>query len=64
MPFGLGNAPATFQQLMETVLTSLARDSCMVYIDDILVIGETFQGHLENLQEVFLEYIVMPLNCV
>ena len=38
---------------METVLTGLARDSCMVYIDDILVIGETFQDHVENLQKVF-----------
>lgn len=38
---------------METVLMGLARDSCMVYIDDILVIGETFQDHVENLQKVF-----------
>ena len=53
MPFGLCNAPATFQRLMETVLTGLACDSCMVYIDDILVIGATFQDHLENIRKVF-----------
>lgn len=35
MPFGLCNAPATFQQLMKPVL---ACDACMVYMDDILVI--------------------------
>jgi len=49
MPFGLCNAPATFQRLMETVLAGLARDSCMVYLDDILVIGESFNAHLQNL---------------
>lgn len=53
MPFGLCNAPATFQRLMETVLAGLARTSCMVYIDDILVVGETFEDHLLNLRKVF-----------
>ena len=53
MPFGLCNAPATFQRLMETVLAGLARDSCMVYLDDILVIGQSFGEHLRNLKEVF-----------
>ena len=50
MPFGLCNAPATFQRLMEA---GLARDSCMVYLDDILVIGRTFPDHLRNLSRVF-----------
>ena len=56
MPFGLCNAPATFQQLMETVLAGLARDACMVYLDDILgvtVLGATLEEHLQNLSEVF-----------
>ena len=53
MPFGLCNAPATFQRLMERVLVGLARDKCIVYLDDILVIGRTFEEHITNLKEVF-----------
>ena len=53
MPFGLCNAPATFQRLMENVLAGLVSNRCLLYIDDILVIGRTFQEHLENLRKVF-----------
>ena len=53
MPFGLCNAPSTFQRLMETVLRGLARDICCVYLDDILVMGTTFEEHLCNLRCVF-----------
>ena len=53
MPFGLCNAPATFQRLMERVLAGIAREKCIVYLDDILVMGKTFQEHLSNLREVF-----------
>ena len=53
MPFGLCNVPSTFQRLMETVLRGLARDICTVYLDDILVMGTTFEEHLCNLRCVF-----------
>ena len=53
MPFGLCNVPATFQRLMETVLGGLAHNTCMVYLDDILVVGRTFEEHLQNLETVF-----------
>ena len=53
MPLGLCNAPATFQRLMESVLAGLVGDCCVVYLDDILVLGETFDSHIANLQRVF-----------
>ena len=52
MPFGLVNAPSTFQRLMESVLAGLSGETCIVYIDDIIVPGATFQEHLGNLRAV------------
>ena len=53
MPFGLCNAPATFERLMDRVLAGLSPETAMVYIDDILVAGQTFQEQLDNLEQVF-----------
>ena len=53
MPFGLCNGPATFQRLMNLVLAGLQMSQCLVYIDDVIVVGRTFDEHLGNLQEVF-----------
>ncbi|GBO20384.1 Retrovirus-related Pol polyprotein from transposon 297 [Araneus ventricosus] len=53
MPFGLCNAPATFEQLMETVLRGLTSEACLVYLDDIIIVGRTFQEHLNNIRKVF-----------
>ena len=68
MPFGLCNAPATFQRLMEAVLAGIARERCMVYLDDVLVIGRDFQEHLSNLKEVFdrlraAKLMLKPTKC-
>ena len=52
MPFGLCNAPATFQRLMETVLAGLSWDKCLVYLDNILVVGHTVSEHLPNIRSI------------
>ena len=52
MLFGLCNAPATFQLLMDTIPAGLQWTNCLVYLDDI-VLGKTFQEHLCNLRAFF-----------
>ena len=42
MPFGIVNAPSTFQTLMETIMVDLMPKKSLTYIDDVLVIGESF----------------------
>ena len=53
LPFGLCNAPATFQRLMDLVLAGLQWSSCLVYLDDVLILGRSFRKHLQNIQAVF-----------
>ena len=52
MPYGLCNAPATFQRLMEQVLAGLNWEICLLYIDDIIVFSSDFSQHLERLDKV------------
>ena len=49
MPFGLCNAPATFERLMDQVLQGLRWSRCLVYLDDIISFGTTFEDALDNL---------------
>ena len=52
MPFGLCNAPASFQRMMDHVLGSLMWKKCLVFMDDILFFARTFRELLERLGEV------------
>uniref|UniRef100_A0A6G5AA37 RNA-directed DNA polymerase n=1 Tax=Rhipicephalus microplus TaxID=6941 RepID=A0A6G5AA37_RHIMP len=52
LPFGLCSAPATFQRMMDTVLAGLRWQSCLVYLDDVVVFSATFDKHLERLRTV------------
>ena len=56
MPFGLKNAPATFQRTMEIVLRGLIGVTCFVYLDDVIVFGKTFQQHLKNLEQILARF--------
>ena len=53
MPFGLKNAPATFQRMMDTALRGLIGKICFVYLDDIVIFGSTIQEHHQNLVTLF-----------
>ncbi|UYV74293.1 hypothetical protein LAZ67_11002900, partial [Cordylochernes scorpioides] len=52
MPFGLCNAPATFERMIDSVLGSLKWNMCLCYLDDIVVYAPTFEEHLRRLQLV------------
>lgn len=53
MPFGLHNAPATFQRLVDTVFGPELEPYVFVYLDDIILATPTFEKHLEVLSEIF-----------
>ena len=53
VPFDLCNAPATFSRLMDRVLTGLHWETCLFYLDDIIVFAATWEEHLNRLRQVF-----------
>lgn len=52
MQMGLSTASATFQRLMELVLQGLNWRTCIIYLDDIVVYGNTLEQHLQRVDEV------------
>jgi len=53
LPFELTSAPATFQRLMEQVLSRLRWKTLLIYLDDVIVISPNFEIHVSRLREVF-----------
>ena len=53
MPFGLCNAWATFQHLMERVMGELNLKDCLIYLDNIIIFSESFDLRLDCLEAIF-----------
>ena len=53
MPFGLCNAPSTFQKLMQNYLGELNLTYCLIYLDDVIVFSEMPEDHLLRMRVVF-----------
>ena len=53
MPYGLCNSGATFERLMELILTGLHWSTCLIYVDDIICFSKTVEEHMRRLDEIF-----------
>jgi len=53
MPFGLCNAPASFQTLMNRILRPFLGKFVVVYLDDIVVYSDNEKDHIRHLTKVF-----------
>ena len=65
MPFGLTCAPSVFQRLMDMVLAGLSYETCLVYLDDVIVFGSTFEELLHRTEVVFpvsYTHLTLPTN--
>ena len=54
MPFGMTNAPATFQRTLDIVLSRFKWKSCLVYIDDIIIFSRNAEEHLRHVEEILI----------
>ena len=63
MPFGLCNAPAMFERLMDRVLEGLWWSRCLVHLNDIISFGSTFDSALANLTLIFERLQLKSTKC-
>lgn len=52
MPFGLCNAPATFERMMDSLLRGFKWSTCLCYLDDVIIFSPSFEAHLRHLSEI------------
>ena len=69
MPFGLNNAPATYQRCIDVVLMGLTGIDCLVYLDDIICFSATMEEHARKLRNIFerldqANFKIQPEQCV
>ena len=51
--FGSNNSASTFQHTMEMALQSLQWITCLIYINNIIVVDRTFEEHVQRIERVF-----------
>jgi len=69
MPFGLNNAPATYQRCIDVILMGLKVIDCLVYLDDIICFSVTMKEHVNKLCAIFerldqANFKIQPEKCV
>ena len=52
MPFGLRNVPATFQRAVDIILRGVRRQTCSIYLDDVIIFSKDAETHLRHINEV------------
>lgn len=60
MPFGMKNVPATFQRLINTVISGL--EGCSAYIDDVVVYSDTWEQHLRHVHSLMCRLMEAKLT--
>jgi hypothetical protein len=64
LPFGHVNATAYFQKVMQYEIDQAGlTDSCLVYVDDVLVVSDTFEEHMEQLQRLLRRFAEVGMRC-
>lgn len=68
MPFGLNNAPATYQRCIDVILMGLKGVDCLVYLD-IICFSVSMEEHVKKLEEIFKRLVkanfkIQPDKCV
>lgn len=53
MPFGLKNAPSTFQRVMDDIFKEYLHKFCFVYLDDIIIFSKSLNEHYQHIRKVF-----------
>ena len=64
MPFGLCNSPATYQRTLYILLSGVKWQSCLVYVDDVIVFSRSFDDHVRDVERVLsiLEKAGLSMN--
>ncbi|MBW0470597.1 hypothetical protein O181_010312 [Austropuccinia psidii MF-1] len=63
IPFGIKNAPAHFQRMMDTIFQEQILEGWMVvYIDDIIIYSETWEYHVQYIDRVLTKFTAINLN--